>query len=342
MLWRMRRIAAVVVLFAASTVHAQFRERIDVVRILVDVRVTDFSGNPITDLTADDFDISIGGRRAVVETVEWIDDGGGAAGSQPAEFDRGAESAPLHGRLVILFVQTDFAREKLRVAGHLHFLQYAEELIEEFGPADRVAVMQFDSHLKLRLDFTSDKDEILDALRDTYRIDYPPSPAVVHEPSLASRLDRTEMRRAADSETALLILGNALRSIRGPKTILLLGWGLGKLSNGFVNMPKKYRATHEALDASRSTIFALDTTDADYHDLEIGLQRVAEDTGGFYAKTHLFAQNAVDRLHRTISGHYEIELRRPNDLDPGTHNLRVRVKRRGATVLAPSTYIDRH
>ena len=339
MLWSMRRIAAVVVFLAASTVHAQFRERIDVVRILVDVRVTDFSGNPIPDLTADDFDITIGGRRAVVESAEWIDEGGRA--SRPPDVGE-QDARPPDGRLVILFVQTDFAREKLRIQGHLHFLQYAEELIEEFAPSDRVAVMQFDSHLKLRLDFTSDKDAILDALRDTYRIDDPPSPAVVPEPSLASRLDRTDMLRAADSETALLILGNALRSIRGPKTIVLLGWGLGKLSNGFVDMPKKYRATHEALDASRSTIFALDTTDADYHDLEIGLQRVAEDTGGFYAKTHLFTQNAVDRLHRTLSGHYEIELRRPDDLDPGTHNLRVRVKRRGATVLAPSTYIDRH
>ena len=37
------------------------------------------------------------------------------------------------------------------------------------------------------------------------------------------------------------------------------------------------------------TVFALDITNADYHTLEVGLEQVAEDTGGFYAKTHLFA-----------------------------------------------------
>jgi len=61
-----------------------------------------------------------------------------------------------------------------------------------------------------------------------------------------------------------------------------------------------------------------------------------------YVKTFRFPQIAVERLQRTLAGHYEIELRRPIDLEAGTHKLNVRVKRRGAVVLAPSTYIDRH
>ena len=351
MLRSMRRIAAIVAfLLAAAPAGAQLSERIDVVRLLLDVRATGWDGTPVTDLTPDDFAVTIGGQRAEVESAEWIDDASGAVGSQPtddsqptegSEYDRGAESAPLHGRLIVIFVQTDFTREKWRVQGHLHFLMYAKKMIDAFAPTDRVAVMQFDSHFKLRLDFTSDKRQILEALRDTVAIDEPEA-AIVPEPSLRSRLDRTAMRRAADSETALLILGNALRPIAGPKTILLLGWGLGHLSAGFVKMSRNYGDAREALDASRSTIFALDTTDADYHDLEIGLQAAAEDTGGFYAKTHIFPQLAVDRLHRTLSGHYELELRRPHDLDPGTHDLRVRVKRRFVTVLAPTTYMDRH
>ena len=338
----MRAIAAVFALLLAGAAHAQFRESITVVRILVDVRVTDYSGNPITDLTPEDFDVKIGGKRAQVESVEWVED---VVEDRQSCLSCDEEQAGLpvpHGRLIILFVQTDFARNASRVHGQLNFLRYAEKMIEGFAPEDRIAVVQFDSHLKFRLDFTNDKEQVQQALRDTLRIDFPEWPPIVHEPSLASRLDRDAMRRAADSETGLQLLGNALRSIDGPKTLLLLGWGLGQLSNGLVRMKPRYRLAWQALDASRTTIFALDTSHADFHSLEIGLQRAAEDTGGFYAKTHNFPQSAVDRLQRTLAGHYEIELRRPDDLVPGTHDLRVRVKRRGVHVLAPSSYMDRH
>ena len=102
-------------------------------------------------------------------------------------------------------------------------------------------------------------------------------------------------------------------------------------------MKRDWAAARAALDAARVSLFALDTTDADYHDLEVGLIAAAEQTGGFYAKTHIFPQGVIDRLERTLSGHYELTLRATGELQPGTKNLTVRVKRRGATVLAPSS-----
>src|SRR6185503_4202794 len=227
MLWRMRRLAAILAVLAASAAHAQFRERIEVVRIVIDVRVTDYSGNAITDLKPADFDIRIGGKRAEIEAVEWINDSGAAAASAAEDEPGGRERPPLHsGRLFVLFIQTDFARNSFRVGGQMSFMRYAEELIESLAPEDRVAVLQFDSHLKLRLDFTSDKGDVINELRNALRIDRPPEPPIVHEPSLASRLVREDMRKAPDSETGILVVANALRSIPGPKTMLLLGWGL--------------------------------------------------------------------------------------------------------------------
>jgi VWFA-related protein len=339
----MRRWSAALLLCAASAAHTQFRERINVVRILLDVRVTDASGKPIGDLTPADFDVKIGGKPAEVESVEWIDDVSGAAGSQSAEDVGQAESRPLReGRVLVFFVQTDLARNSFRLGGQMSFFRYADKIIDTFAPGDRIAVLQFDSHLKLRLDFTTDKEEVRATLRDTLSTGTPPQPPLVPEPSLASRLDRADMKRAADSETGLLVLGNALRSIDGAKTILLLGWGLGRRSGSSVQMTKNYGHALEALDAARATIFAIDVPQADYHDLQIGLQQAAADTGGLYVKTFRFPQIAVDRLQRALAGHYEIELRRPTELDAGTHRLIVNVKRRGAIVLAPSTYTDRH
>lgn len=336
----MRRIFLLAILLAAAGLEAQYRETIVVSRILIDVRVTDSWGDAVEGLTKDDFTVTIGRKNAAIESVTWVDDSGLSPSSRsvPVEDRAQDEVATPAGRLLVVFIQTDFAREASRMHGQLNFLRYAEKMVEEFGPEDRIAVFSFDSHLKFRLDFTSDKQQVQQAMRDAIRTDIPPPPPIVPNPSLSSRLDREEMRRAPDSETALVILGNALRHIEGPKTLLLLGWGLGHRTG----MKPRYRIARNALDAARVTIFALDTSYADYHDLEVGLKQAAADTGGFYAKTHVFPQIAVDRLRRTLSGHYELELRRPDELKPGTHDLEVRVRRRGATVLAPSTWMDHY
>lgn len=338
----MRRLAALLALLALPAV-AQFRDTMTVARILVDVRITDYDGNAITDLNPEDFKVRVGGKKAEVLSATWIEDTSAAAAQTPDNpTTRQPDNPPSPpGRLFIIFIQTDFGRANVRVAGQMHFLQYAEKTLEMLEPEDRVAVFSFDSHLKFRLDFTSDKERILDAMRESLRVDIPGPPPAVPSPSLAARLDRAAMKRAADSESALLLLGNALRAIPGPKSMLLMGWGLGELTRSGVRMRDKYTIARNALEASRVTIFALDTTYADYHSLEVGLRRAAADTGGFYAKAHDFPEQAITRLRRTLSGHYELELRRPDGVRLGTHKLDVRVARRGALVLAPSSWMDR-
>lgn len=327
---------------AAPPQEAPLRETITVTRVLADVRVTDDDGEPVTDLTAADFDARIAGRKAMIESVEWVADTASAAliqdalSEEPASVDSDAPVQP-RGRLIILFMQTDFARNMLRTEGQLKFLHFAEEMVESFEPEDRLAVFSFDSHLKFRLDFTSDKEKVRDALRGGIYIDEPPVPPIVPSPALFSRLDRGEMKRAASAETAMHLIGNALRPIPGPKSLILLGWGLGHRTPIGLRMEKEWGPALYVLDAARVSIFALDTTNADYHDLEAGLQTAAAQTGGFYAKTHLFPQIAVKRLQRTLSGHYEIELRPEGELAQGSQTLDVRVKRRGLTVLAPSS-----
>jgi VWFA-related protein len=352
----MRRLPFVLLLLLSLTAAAQFQESITVARILLDVRVTDSFGKPITDLTAADFNVKVGGKDAAVESVTWIDDvvrfdSEGPIGEPetlPAgngtATDTDTDTAPVAdapGRLFVAFVQTDFGRNHERVTGQMHFEKFAEEMIDALQPEDRVAVFSFDSHLKFRLDFTSNKSAVQAAIRDSMLVNDPEWPPIVPNPALASRLDPKEMRDAPDSETALILVANALRPIPGPKTMLLIGWGLGERVGSSVIMKPKWPIARRALDASRVSIFALDTTFADYHDLEIGLQHAAKSTGGFYAKTHEFPRIAIDRLARTLTGHYELELRRPEELKPGTHAVEVTVKRRGVTVLAPSSWRDR-
>jgi VWFA-related protein len=339
---------ALVIAFAgalALSAPQQYEETITVQRVLVDMRVTSYEGEQITDLTPADFTVKIGGKRAEIEALEWIDD----TKVEPLvdstvepENDMAALAAPRkpRGRLFVVFVQTDFARNNFRVVGQMSFNHYADGFIDSLQPEDRVAVFSFDSHLKFRRDFTNDKEDLKRVIRESIRIDFPPPPPVVESPSLAARLDREKMKRATSSETGLAIIANALSSIDGPKSLLLLGWGLGRYSRGAVWMVPEWKAARAALDNARVAIFSLDTAWADYHDLEIGMQAASEETGGFYEKTFRFPKAAIARLQRTLEGRYEMTLRVPAQLKPGTYKLDVRVKRRGVTVLAPSNVIS--
>ena len=336
-------IGCAISLIAAASAFAQFEETITVSRVLVDARVTDSRGVPLRGLTPDDFIVKIGGAPSRVQSVTFIDEATNWIDktSSPIPEEPGDLPDAQRGRLFVVFVQTDFARNASRVSGQMHFNRYARHFIESLLPDDRVAVLSFDSHLKFRLDFTSDKETVANAIYSSLRIDQPPPPPTVHTPALASRLDRDAMKRVVSSEAALLLIGNALIPIEGPKNLLLLGWGLGERTPMGVSMRPEWTAARRALDLARTTLFAFDTSVADYHDLELGLQTAAQQTGGFYAKTHNFPEMGLERLERTLTARYEIELRVPSSLKPGTHDLTITVKRRGAVVLAPRSVVAR-
>lgn len=326
----------------AVAAEAQFREEVIVARVLVDVRVTDWSGNAVRDLRPEDFTARVGGREAVIDSADWIWE------SRLAREAEAVENGPAHpppgepqalrGRTVVVFVQTDFARNAVRTKGQMKFRRHAEMILASLDPEDRVAVFSFDSHLKFRSDLTTDREAVIDAFRRTLRIDHPPAPPEVISPSLAEHLDRAAMKRVTSSEAALRLVTRALTKIDGPKILILLGWGLGERAGRVVQMRREWPALRSELDAARVTIFALDTTDAGYHDLEFGLRSAAKETGGFYAKTNEFADGVVTRFRNTIAGRYELTLR-TEDLTRGTYPVDVRVQRRGVHVLAPTSVV---
>ncbi len=319
--------------------------QITVERILIDARVTSDRGDPILGLQPSDFRVRIDGKPASVESVEWIPETAvgrdlATLDAPPVEVNRSLDQPAPSGRLLIYFFQTDFARNSVRVAGQQHIVVSSEQWTEWLEEEDRVAVFSYDSHLKFRLDFTNDGNHIHDAMEQALLIDEPPPPRTVPMPSLARRLDAKEMRDAGSPEAALIIIANALRSIPGPKSLILFGWGLGRLTGGGVVMDRKYAGARRALESARVSVFSIDFTEADSHSLEVGLGKVSADTGGFYAKTFRFPRIAIDRLQRTLTGHYELEVRRPEGLARGVHLIETDVVKRGARVMARTSWVD--
>jgi VWFA-related protein len=334
------------ILFATAALSQESRPifEITVERYLLDLYVTDDSGEPIDDLRPMNFRVKLDGQPAEIEAVEFID----ATLPQPdvSILDdaggRDLEPPRPRGRLLVLFFQTDFQRASSRISGHMKMIDYAQKFVDGLQPHDRVAVVQFDSHLKVREDFTSDREKLRRAIEESVRIDSPGRPTRVPAPSLMSRLDEGEMKRAATPEKALFLLGNALLPIEGPKSLILFGWGLGRYGMGGVTMIPDYFPARRALEASRTAVFSIDISQSSFHSLEVGLKTVSKQTGGFYAKTDVLPEIAMGRLDRTLSSRYELSIKRPPDLPRGLHKIEVEVVgRKGARVLVRETVEDK-
>jgi hypothetical protein len=330
----------------------QYSEIIDVVRYTLNVRVVDPKGAAIQDLKPEDFTVTIGRKPATVISATWMAEGRDAKPPDPAlqEQDLAVEdweeyvdpTAPADTpevRSIVLLIQTDFARVSERVAGQMRFNYLADRIIKFLGPYDRVAVLSHDSHLKFRRDFTADHESVRKAVRESLLIDYPPPPTPAKDgPSLATLLDKKEMKRAADGESALLVIAKALHEIEGPKMIIIGGWGMGELQGrAGVRLQPEWEEAISRLKEDRIPVISLNTGLGG--ELSFGLAATAAATGGFYAGTQRFGEQAVARVAGALAGHYALMLRLDDLLTPGEYALNVRVNRKGAEVQAPPSVI---
>jgi VWFA-related protein len=327
-------------LLVAATAQAPqtpaYREHVDVTRVLVDARVVDGRWRPIPDLGPADFVVRIDGRAARVESAQWVagvrDEGQGLSESRTSA----PQARSAEGRLIVFVFQKDL--ESSRIAGLMRMLREARSFLDAFTPDDRVAVLSFDAHLRVWLDFTPDLDRVDRVL--AHDVLFAREGAVQSgNPSLLEAIPLDAARRTYSIERALTRLGEALAPMPGSKAVVLVGHGFGRLGLNGVSMEHGYDEARRALQAARAAVFCLDVTQADYHSLEVGLQTVAEETGGIYQRTHIFSTAAMERLASVLGGHYVLFVEKP-PLRRGEHRIDVRLKGRSGTVYARSAFED--
>jgi len=241
------------------------------------------------------------------------------------------------GRAIVFFVQADINNPH-RTRGHLKMLPLLDEVLSTLTPADRVAVVSFDSHLKLRQDLTADRARVKDALWHAVRFGgRPPEEPLEERSPFASRFAREEPEEVATPERAIEKTADALSILPGEKVLVFLGWGLGRFTFGVgTRMTHEYGPALAALSRAHATVFVIDVDDSIYHDLELGLRRVAADTGGTYEKTTYFPSQATRRLARAITGYYLLSID-PDRLPAGHREVKVELRKRRGTVLVRPT-----
>jgi VWFA-related protein len=345
--WSITVPAALVVWMAAAAGAQQqppFTERVDVDRVLIDVRVLDAAGRPVTGLDTPDFAVRIGGRVARVESAEWI--GGppaadGDAADQPTSplepqlSDAGGAGSAR--RLVVFLVQRDL--QPLRITGLMQIAPLIDSLLEPFTPDDRLAVLSFDSHLRFWSDFTDDVERIRAILARHVISGRPGGVSQGADVSLMTRLTAERARRVHGIEHALRQIAEALEPLPGAKSLVLLGYGFGRFTRDGVLLMDGYREASVALQRARVSVFSLNVTRAHYNSLQAGLETVSAETGGTYASTFEFPAQAVERVAHALAGHYVLFVE-PPDLRPGTHRIDVRLTNRAGRVIARSSYLS--
>jgi VWFA-related protein len=313
----------------------RFKDEIDVSLSTLVIRVVDSWGKPILGLKPADLRVRVGKEEIPVVALDWVSaDDAQVVRTQPADDDAAlvdVEPPPEPGRLVVIFVQADL--NPTRISGQLRLRRYTRELLGTLQPQDRVAVVSFDSHFKLWQDFEQDRDATHQAIDHAMFYSRQPDVAVSEPISLARHFDFAAAREAATPERALELMARALEPLPGEKTVIYLGWGLGRFGANGVTMTPDYRPAVNALYAAHASVFVLDVTSADYHSLEVGLEDVADATGGQYFKTFRLPALATKTLAQTISGYYVLTLDR-SALADKEGKLRIDLREKSGTVLA--------
>ncbi len=303
-------------------------------RVEIDAFILDSKGVPIPGLGKADLKLLVDGLTVPVESVEWIPAKEPEKVLPPPGIENPAAKI-YAGRLFVVFCQTDFGR--VRAKGQMRLANEAQPFLDSLLPSDRVAVASFDSHLKLRLDFTNDKEAILAAIHRSLHIEFvDPLPSGPF-PSLAGAISIEEARGAATVERGLELLARALKPYAGPKAILYLGWGL-RVNHSPAEATAFGRALNALLDA-RVHVFTLDVTDADFHGLETTLKALSEATGGTYQKTNQF-RGTLERVQKHLEGRYVIVFEKPRFEWTGFHKIELQLSGRKGKILVRPGYED--
>ncbi len=320
---------SLLLLLAAQIPH--FTEKVEVRRVVLQVRVLAGDGTPILGLKPDNFRVWVDDKEVTPDVVTWVDL------HRPEVSSSQQEAMPRSHPLVVVLVQRDLQRA--RVSGLMAFKDRAAEVVHALPAGVRVALVLQDSRLHLVQDFTQDRERVAEILQSRLFRVRGYGPGEPEGPSLRRFLDEATCARAFTPEKGLRFLAQALAALPGDKQVILLGWGLGRLSFPVVYLPADYAAAAAIFKAAGIPVFSLDITDADWHSLEVGLIQVAQDTGGFYAKTHLFPLQAKEKLLGALAGYYELSFPRP-PVPPGEHQVEVQLRGTRGHVFCRRSFAD--
>lgn len=301
-------------------------EELRVHHYLLEVRAYDRKGILLEDLKSDDWRVTTRYKELKVVSSQWVD----MVNPRPTDRETTSQltvgsppesglfewKEPVgQGRLIMLYFQGESGFQNRTF---VNVTRYFKQLLGKLEPQDRVAVASLDSHLKLHCDFTGDWEVVLKALENAAMR----KPAKVLEPgkapSVARHFDFDKARETHATDLALKLVADALVPVKGPKTLVYVGYGMGRIRFGpHVVMPLRYEKTLDALNKANLTVFAYGYAPNQQRQVLGGLRQVAWDTGGEYL-------GSMKDLVDSMKGYHLIEIQTDEPIKRGKFKIRLR------------------
>lgn len=317
--------------------------RVGTNQVRVDVTVLNSKGDPITDLTKDDFDVREDGIPQTIDTLKLVETSGDAPADDTSLPIRSPQHAAVEAarddiRVFVIFwdeyhigqmAPAIRAREALT-----NFVQFA------FGPTDLVALMdQLTPTDAIR--FTRDRRALAEAvhkLQGRQGVYLPPRSAVEEAQMYRSR--DIEMLRSQVTASALESTLSFLGSIKeGRKAILFVSQTIGRVGTGLMDTFAWLDGAIRIANANNTTIYSFDPRglDMNLRPSDI-LHSLADQTGG-----KQFSNNdpaaALRAVVKNASAFYLLGYASAkNPADGKFHKIAVKVKRPGVEVRARTGY----
>ena len=332
-----------------------FRSGVELIE--VDATVLDRDGNPIADLQAADFSVTVDGKPRAVVQAQFISLRAPKGDTLPADslaedaaYTSNANADP--GRLIVILVD----EESIPWGEGRHMMRAAAEFVDRLSPGDRVSVVAMPQP-GVYIDFTSDHDRVRRAVGGMSGLGIPPQ---------SGGLLEFEILLARRQRTGTVLHGiesilEGMRGVEGPKALVWIsgGFAIDGAVLGLKKMAELAAASRTTLyvfmldepliDSSRSQTggqpdaFVVERPsdaglrlDAPNRRMqEQGLMAAASMTGGSLVRARYNPGPLFARLERELSGYYLLGVESlAADRDGEFHPIEVSVRREGAHVRA--------
>lgn len=295
--------------------QGQFEERVDVQEVLLDVLVTDRQGNVIVGLDKGDFQVTEEGKLVELTGVTFYSNRRLVESSQ-ALAQRGVSTAQVPEDRYFILLFEDLKSAQLLDAGR----RSREWIRKGLLPNDWVAVVSYDSKLKVHQDFTHDRKALDQAINDAIKAketdgNWPSRLQEGSGPSLRAGLPRgNDLRdKTVTIYDAIRLLSEASGEITGRKNLLFFTTGMPGRVNSFGQYlidQRRYPKMSHALNDNNVAVYPIDLSPAGTdHTLSDSMNQIASDTGGKYFFNFTNFLTPLEQISEENSGYYLLSYR---------------------------------
>jgi len=306
-------------ILAAAPLFAQqkqpaFGEKVDVNLVQIDAVVTDNRGNQMLGLGKDDFIVRENGQPQTIDSLDYFTNRRLITSPESAA---NFKVERVHDERYLIFFfdkhSDDTTAQSEMIRARNDVMRFLDN---QLRAEDRIAVVGHDVRLKVYSDFTSNKNQLRNALNDAtgYGRGILGKDAAGAGPSLMRHMDVDQMMNKTGSVfQALDVLGDALRPIQGRKDVVLFSPGIlapdEEVRGGVImSRSRYYDPMIESLNGADVTLYPVSLQSGFFvpEYAHQNLATMAADTNGEYFRLHTSYYTPLKQIEKKTAGYYLI------------------------------------